>query len=237
MQDQHRRRLESAIRHDFKRATFQLAEILVDDLGDKVANEAIKGELEGGFDAYDLIDFEISGSAFGNFSNDDFFPGIPGSGDHDTLFATEILSYLELQKGVHTFGINVHVGKPDQNDEDQFRVFIGSNPRDYFSKSLGEFELTLLGFKDGPNDTTFDFSVEKDGLYPVRIVYWNKTRGAGLEFYSVDRETGGKFLLTISMTNAQSRLSTTFPFSAHLMLSTSNQSLAPLETIRAIQSK
>ncbi len=186
---------ESAIRHDFKRATFQLAEILVDDLGDKVANEAIKGELEGGFDAYDLIDFEISGSAFGNFSNDDFFPGIPGSGDHDTLFATEILSYLELQKGVHTFGINVHVGKPDQNDEDQFRVFIGSNPRDYFSKSLGEFELTLLGFKDGPNDTTFDFSVEKDGLYPVRIVYWNKTRGAGLEFYSVDRETGGKILV------------------------------------------
>ena len=186
---------ESAIRHDFKRATFQLAEILVDDLGNKVANEALKGELEGGFDAYDLIDFEKSGSAFGNFSNDDFFPGIPGSGDHDTLFATEILSYLELQKGVHTFGINVHVGKPDQNDEDQFRVFIGSNPRDYFSKSLGEFELTLLGFKDGPNDTTFDFSVEKEGLYPVRIVYWNKTRGAGLEFYSVDRETGGKILV------------------------------------------
>ena len=89
----------------------------------------------------------------------------------------------------------MHVGKPDQNDEDQFRVFIGSNPRDYFSKSLGEFELTLLGFKDGPNDTTFDFSVEKDGLYPVRIVYWNKTRGAGLEFYSVDRETGGKILV------------------------------------------
>ena len=186
---------ESAIRHDFKRATFQLAEILVDDLGTKVANEAIKGELEGGFDAYDLIDFEKSSSPFGNFLNDDFFPGIPGSGDHDTLFATEILSYLELQKGVHTFGINVHVGKPDQNDEDQFRVFIGSNPRDYFSKSLGEFELTLLGFKDGPNDTTFDFSVEKEGLYPVRIVYWNKTRGAGLEFYSVDRETGGKILV------------------------------------------
>ena len=186
---------ESAIRHDFKRATFQLAEILVDDLGTKVANEAIKGELEGGFDAYDLIDFEKSSSPFGNFSNDDFFPGIPGSGDHDTLFATEILSYLELQKGVHTFGINVHVGKPDQNDEDQFRVFIGSNPRDYFSKSLGEFELTLLGFKDGPNDTTFDFSVEKDGLYPVRIVYWNKTRGAGLEFYSVDRGTGEKILV------------------------------------------
>ena len=89
----------------------------------------------------------------------------------------------------------MHVGKPDQNDEDQFRVFIGSNPRDYFSKPLGEFELTLLGFKDGPNDTTFDFSVEKSGLYPVRIVYWNKTRGAGLEFYSVDRETGEKILV------------------------------------------
>ncbi len=186
---------ESAIRHDFKRATFQLAEILVDDLGSKVANEAIKGELEGGFDSYDLIDFEKSGSVFGNFMNDDFFPGIPGSGEHDTLFATEILSYLELQKGVHTFGVNVHVGKPDQNDEDHFRVFIGSNPRDYFSKSLGEFELTLLGFKDGPNDTTFDFSVEKDGLYPVRIIYWNKTRGAGLEFYSVDRETEEKILV------------------------------------------
>ena len=37
---------ESAIRHDFKRATFQLAESLVDDLGNKVADEAIKGDLE-----------------------------------------------------------------------------------------------------------------------------------------------------------------------------------------------
>ena len=87
---------ESAIRHDFKRATFQLAEILVDDLGNKVANEALKGELEGGFDAYDLIDFEKSSSPFGNFSNDDFFPGIPGSGDHDTLFATEVSPFLIL---------------------------------------------------------------------------------------------------------------------------------------------
>ena len=43
---------------------FNLLKSLVDDLGNTVANEAIKGDLEGGFDTYNLIDFENSGSAF-----------------------------------------------------------------------------------------------------------------------------------------------------------------------------
>jgi len=42
--------------------------------------------------------------AVGDFENNDFFPGIPGTGGHTTQFATEIIAYLELEAGFHRFG-------------------------------------------------------------------------------------------------------------------------------------
>ena len=143
----------------------------------------------------ELIDFQKDGSPFGHFEFDDFFPGIPGEEDHDTNFSTEILTYLALKPGTHRLGLTVHVGKPDQNDEDRFKVFAATSPRDRFAQEIGDFELTLLGYREGPNDCSFDFTVEKEGLYPFRIVYWNKSGNAALEFYSIDLETEERILI------------------------------------------
>ena len=37
--------------------------------------------------------------------------------------------------------------------------------------------------------------MEKEGLYPFRIVYWNKSGNAALEFYSIDLETEERILI------------------------------------------
>ncbi|HAH97958.1 MAG TPA: hypothetical protein DCO70_01385 [Verrucomicrobiales bacterium] len=192
---------EAAIRHDYNRAIHQLEDILTDIEGNAVENVAYPPEDGREFDLIELIDFQKEGSIFGHFEMDDYFPGIPGEEDHDTNFSTEVLAYLALKAGTHRLGITVHVAKPDQNDEDRFKVFVGGNARDRFSQEIGSFELTLLGFREGPNDTTFDFTVEKDGLYPFRIIYWNKSRNAALEFYSVDLETGERVLINDTENN------------------------------------
>ena len=186
---------EAAIQHDFKRAIHQLEGILKDNEGNTVKNTAFPSEGDSGFDLIELIDFQKDGSPFGHFEFDDFFPGIPGEEDHDTNFSTEILTYLALKPGTHRLGLTVHVGKPDQNDEDRFKVFAATSPRDRFAQEIGDFELTLLGYREGPNDCSFDFTVEKEGLYPFRIVYWNKSGNAALEFYSIDLETEERILI------------------------------------------
>ncbi len=186
---------EAVIRHDYNRAIHQLEDILTDNAGNTIENIAHPPEGDDGFDLVELVDFQKEGSIFGHFEMDEYFPGIPGEEDHDTNFSTEVLTYLALNAGTHRLGITVHVAKPDQNDEDRFKVFVGGSPRDRFAQEIGSFELTLLGFREGPNDTTFDFTVEKEGLYPFRIVYWNKSRNAALEFYSVDLENGERVLI------------------------------------------
>ncbi|MBT5619217.1 MAG: hypothetical protein HOJ65_00485 [Verrucomicrobia bacterium] len=186
---------EAAIRHDYSRAIRQLEGILTDADGNAVDNVAYPPEGDGGFDLVELVDFQKEGSVFGHFEMDEYFPGIPGEEDHDTNFSTEVLTFLALNAGTHRLGVTVHVAKPDQNDEDHFKVFVGASARDRFAQEIGSFELTLLGFLEGPNDTTFDFTVEKEGLYPFRIVYWNKSRNAALEFYSIDLETGERILI------------------------------------------
>ncbi|MED5381219.1 MAG: hypothetical protein VYC47_01510 [Verrucomicrobiota bacterium] len=186
---------EAAIRHDYSRAIHQLEGILIDATGNAVENVAYPPEGNGEFDLMELVDFQKEGSIFGHFEMEEYFPGIPGEEDHDTNFSTEVLTYLALKAGTHRLGVTVHVAKPDQNDEDRFKVFVGASARDRFAQEIGSFELTLLGFRDGPNETTFDFTVGKEGLYPFRIVYWNKSRNAALEFYSVDLETGERILI------------------------------------------
>ena len=187
--------METPIQHDFKRAIYQLEGLLKDAEGNIVENVATPSESGDEFDLYEVIDFQKDGSIFGHFDFDDFFPGIPGAEEQDTNFSTEILTYLALKPGTHRLGITTHVGKPDQNDEDKFKVFTAASSRDRFAQEVGEFELTLLGYREGANDCTFDFTVEKEGLYPFRIVYWNKSRNAALEFYSIDINTEEKILI------------------------------------------
>jgi hypothetical protein len=153
--------METTIQHDFKRAIHQLEGLLKDNEGNMVKNVAIPSETDKEFDLYEVIDFQKDGSIFGHFDFDDFFPGIPGEEEQDTNFSTEILTYLALQPGTHRLGITTHVAKPDQNDEDKFKVFTAANSRDRFAQEVGEFQLNLIGYREGANDCSFDFTVEK----------------------------------------------------------------------------
>ena len=94
----------------------------------------------------------------------------------------EVLTYLDLKAGDHTFLVTTIVEKADANIDANFVMFAGENPRDYFSKIIGVYEsnaTTYLGRE--LNDTYIDFAAEKDGIYPFSIVYYE--RGGNLSAF------------------------------------------------------
>jgi hypothetical protein len=84
----------SEISNSFARASQQLNGTLMSQ-GQLVADEAKKGENpDGSFDV-DVINFleafDVDGFPFvTNFEDDANFPGIPGTGDHYSLFTTQL---------------------------------------------------------------------------------------------------------------------------------------------------
>jgi hypothetical protein len=125
------------------------------------------------------------------FNGDTAVPGLPGSGTSNAgldNFVQEIITYLELKAGAHIWGLNV---------DDGYIISSSPNPRD----TLG----TLLGFRAGPGgnagsplnnpNAAFSVIVPEDGIYPVRILWWQGGGGVNLEFASIDRETGTQVLV------------------------------------------
>ena len=84
--------------------------------------------------------------------------------------AVQSLAYLELTAGLHRFHIN---------SDDRAGLYSGANLAD----------TNALVLWENPGDTantTFDFVVEADGLYPVRCIWEETAGGAVLHLYSVD---------------------------------------------------
>jgi len=129
------------------------------------------------------------GAEIGNFRAPTFpdepIPGLPGTDPSDpTPFenaAAEILTFLELQPGVYTLGVN---------SDDGFVVSAGSDARDVLHSNVGVFE----GGR-GSADTTFSFIAPAAGLYSFRVLWYQGNGGANLEFFSVDPATGAKILV------------------------------------------
>jgi len=119
-------------------------------------------------------------AADGYFDNELNFPGIDPTVQADPNdMAMEILAYLELQSGVHTFGVR---------SDDGFSLSSGAG--------FADPNALVLGLKtSGTFDGTFDFVVEQAGLYPFRMVWFEAGGGAHVELFSVDRTTGEKTLI------------------------------------------
>lgn len=123
----------------------------------------------------------------GNFALDEPIPGIPGtdpaSTDNTDNIAAEVIGYLELKAGLHRFGVN---------SDDGFHLTAGRDPRAPNAKLLGLFD----GGR-GSADTLFYVNVAQDGIYPVRLVWYEGGGGANLEFFSLDlsAETQTKLLV------------------------------------------
>ena len=126
------------------------------------------------------------GAAIGNFGEDQPIPQIPGWGDSSDGVAAEMLAYLELSKGLHTLGVN---------SDDGFKLSFGPNAKDLLGVNAGQFD----GGR-GSADSIFNIVAEADGLYPVRLLWYENGGGANVEFFSV--ADGKKILINSDNANA-----------------------------------
>jgi hypothetical protein len=133
-------------------------------------------------DNFNLVEpTDEPGTAAGDYANR-FFPGVdPGMlGDPDN-FVVETIAYIHLTAGLHRWGVN---------SDDGFKVTVAPGQPSPFGLVLGQFATGR-----GASDTIFDFVVEEDGFYPIRLLHWEGGGGANCEWFSVDLETGQKILI------------------------------------------
>ena len=115
-------------------------------------------------------------AAVGNFSSnngyeDEYIPGIPGWYDSTDGIVGEYLALLQLDVGAYTLGVN---------SDDGFKATIGANFNDIWSQEIGGFD----GGR-GASDTIIDIFVDKAGLYPFRVLWFEGGGGANIEIFSM----------------------------------------------------
>ncbi|MBU6401652.1 MAG: hypothetical protein KGS61_15150, partial [Verrucomicrobia bacterium] len=156
----------------------------------------LTGATNGVFYVTNYINFEINGGDInanppqpdhfnsGNNYPNVFFPGIPSSNVTQPTtedFACEITTYLSLKRGYYRMGVN---------SDDGFAVSVAPGEADVAGLRLGDFATGR-----GSSDTTFDFVVTQDGIYPFRLSYWQGTGGGNLEWWTKDLQTGAYHLV------------------------------------------
>jgi len=189
----------------------QLNGTLTDTGGVLVADVSIPGPNPDGSYDVDTINFHLNGTSYGFFPGDAAFPGIPGSEGTTDVFASEILTFLELTAGVHHLGFSVTVDRTDVASDDGYALFSGSNPRNFLNPILGQFfRGNVPAFASVNNSNVFTVVAPADGVYPMRLTYYQTHEDASLEWFSIDEGTGDKILINDS---ADARAIKAFRFS------------------------
>lgn len=135
-----------------------------------------------GFFEIPYVNFEQAAGSAGNFSvmstvpgqdiADEFIPGIPGLTGSDNHIAAEALAYLEFP-AAGVYGMVV-------NSDDGFQVSTGN---------LANPTFLVLGKWDagrGAADTEFYFRISQPGVYLFRLLYFEGTGGASVEWFTVN---------------------------------------------------
>jgi hypothetical protein len=128
-----------------------------------------------------VINFSQGGpdSADGYFPADLLIPGLQPEVNGTDDIAMEILTYLDLSAGAHRFGVRC---------DDGYKIVSGT--------SLTDNTTPALAFHNGgAADETVDFLVPKSGLYPFRMIWYERGGGAHVEWFSVNPETGERTLI------------------------------------------
>ncbi len=144
--------------------------------GAPFANQAAGPDGQGGFTA-DLINFNEFGTDEG-MPGDLPFPNLD-PGDQNYI-AMQVNTYVELPAGVHRLGVAC---------DDGFIVYAGP--------AAGNTPLTL-GVRSPGGGTVpfpFDFVVEQAGVYALKLLFFEGSGGADIEWYSENPETGDRLLL------------------------------------------
>ena len=128
---------------------------------------------------------KLLSGASGHFPNDYPVPGLYdensgsfGNGDND--FTVEMVAYLDLPAGIHTFGTVT---------DDGYKASSGSQLHDSSSEAVIAFH------NGGPANETFNFVVTQPGLYPFRFLWYERGGSAHGELFSVDRTSGTRTLI------------------------------------------
>jgi hypothetical protein len=170
-------------------------DLLAGNLGPNVATASAAGGVDtnGYYTWPGVINFDTTITAQNGYFNDpDYtdsdFPGIPGDTGSIANFAEEILAALEFTNtGMYTVAVNTDwTGFP--NATDGYQVRVGVNP-------LNAASSTVVGFFDanapagparGVANSPFQFYVTKAGIYPFRLLYYQSTGSANLEWFVVN---------------------------------------------------
>jgi hypothetical protein len=183
--------------------------LLAGQLGPNVANLLDAGgvDAKGYFTWTGIINFDMDPSNVnGYFNAPDYpassFPGIPGDTSSSENFVEEILAALEFTTpGMYTMVVNTDwTGFP--NGTDGFLVRAGANPLDAASSvTLGYFDANApAGPARGVANSPFQFYVQKSGIYPFRVMYYQSAGTANLEWFMLNAD-GSRSLIN-DTTNA-----------------------------------
>ena len=146
------------------------------------ANLAAGPNSDGSYVETGTINYDITGTPQGSytFPTKSPFPYVPASGTNNFI-AMAANMYLQLSPGIYTFAVR---------SDDGFQLTAGPTPTT---------TNILLGVFDAGrgNDfpTTFDFIVQTNGIYPMRLVYDQGEFGGSIEFYSINRTNGTPVLI------------------------------------------
>ncbi len=134
-----------------------------------------------------LVNFnKRPGENAGNFEDDQPVPGIDVDANGDNDFSTELVTFLELPAGAHRMGVVT---------DDGYKLASGAMP-------VGAGTPAIAFHNGGPANETFDFVVPVAGIYPFRLV-WYERGGAGHgEWFSVNPASGERTLVNGSGTAA-----------------------------------
>jgi len=119
----------------------------------------------------------IDGGTDANFGDDLAFPGQTADLGTDN-WAAEFVTWLDLPAGITRFGVT---------SDDGYKLASAASPSP---------STTPLAFHNGgPADERFDVVVPEAGLYAFRLVWYERTGGAHVEWYTENRTTGVRTLV------------------------------------------
>ncbi len=153
-------------------------------------------EVAGGYFEIPYVNFDQNGGDAGNFNSsaqaelavqDEYIPGIPGLNGSVDYVAGEALAYVEIpQPGGYSMVVN---------SDDGFQVSVGNASAPTY--------LVLGSFDAGRSqaDTSFFFWVDKAGVYLFRLLYFEGTGDARVEWFTVNAN-GTRALVNGTQTGA-----------------------------------
>jgi len=153
--------------------------------GQPYVNDAAGPNGDGTYSETGVINYSGDGTDQGLFPGDQVFPYVDPPSPQPDHIAMAVTANVELTAGLHRFGVRREAG---------FKLSAGpAFTRAGATLPLGLFETANNA--PGTATTEFDFMVQANGVYPVRLIYFENSGVCNVEWYSVDRNTGAATLI------------------------------------------